>query len=126
MWLLFKGLALRFVVGRTLGGLMATLLVVLVPAAAVLKLVGLPILFVLGILGAPLLLLLGVIGLPVMLVVGIGAVLLAMLGVLLTLGVIAIKVVLPIVLIVWFLRWVWRAMRSSDGPTPGTATGAVD
>ena len=49
MWMLLKGLALRFAVGRTLGGLVATLLLFLVPVAGVLKIVGLPLLIVLGV-----------------------------------------------------------------------------
>jgi hypothetical protein len=127
MWLLLKGLALRFVVGRTLGGMMGALLLLLVPIAGVLKVIGLPILFVLGLVGAPLLLLLGAIGLPLLLVFGIGAALLAMVGVLLALGLLAIKFVLPVVLVVWFVRWVWRALRSRpDAPPAGPVTDAVD
>lgn len=125
MWLLIKGLAIRFVVGRTLGGLMAALLVLMVPVAGVLKFIGLPILAVLAFVGAPLFLLLGAIGLPVLLIVGIGAVLLLVLGGLLALGLLAIKVILPIVLIVWFMRWVWRALRRPDAGPPAAATGPI-
>ena len=122
MWLLFKGLALRFVVGRTVGGMLAALLVLLVPIAGVLKFIGLPILIVLGLLGAPLMLVLGAIGLPLLFVLGIGGALIAMIGVLLALGMLAIKFVLPIVLIVWFVRWIWRAARGGrDGMGPATA-----
>ncbi|MFI5256701.1 MAG: hypothetical protein ACHQRK_05510 [Gemmatimonadales bacterium] len=119
MWLLLKGLALRFVVGRTLGGMLATLLLVLVPVAGVLKFIGLPLLIVLGVIGAPVFLLLGAIGLPMLLVAGIGGVLLLVLGIELAIGVLAIKILLPIVLIVWFVRW----MRRGNGavPTEGNA-----
>jgi hypothetical protein len=126
MWLLVKGLALRFVVGRTLGGLMGALLVLLVPLAGILKVIGLPLLFVLGLVGAPLMLLLGAIGLPLLVVFGIGAVLMAVVAGLLMLGVLAIKFVLPIVLLVWFVRWVWRALRAPDAPPAGPVTGTVD
>jgi hypothetical protein len=44
----------------------------------------------------------------VLLVLGIGGVLLAFLGGLLALGVLAIKIVLPIVLVVWLVRWMRR------------------
>jgi hypothetical protein len=119
MWLLLKGLALRFVVGRTVGGMLATLMLVLVPLGAILKVVGLPILAVLGVLGAPLLLLLGLIGLPILLVLAFGAVLLMFVGVVLTIGVFAIKILLPIVLIVWFVRWIFgRNKGSVAGPPP--------
>ena len=115
MWLLLKGLALRFAIGRTVGGMLASLLLVLVPVAGVLKIVGLPLLAVLGVLGAPVFLLLGVIGLPILFVLAFGGVLLLLLGVLLTVGVFAIKILVPIVLIVWFVRWIF-----------GKRTGAVE
>ena len=121
MWLLLKGLALRFVVGRTVGGLLATLLFVLVPLGGVLKVVGLPILMVLGVLGAPLFLLLGLIGLPILFVLAFGGLLLAFVGVLLTVGIFAIKIILPIVLIVWFGRWIFGKTKKgsvSDAPPP--------
>ena len=114
MWMLLKGLALRFVIGRTIGGLFATLLLLLVPVAGVLKIIGLPVLIVLGVIGAAVVLLLAVIGLPVLLILGIGGMLLVCLGILLTLGVMAIKIVLPIVLIVWLVRWLRRPRR--EGP----------
>jgi hypothetical protein len=120
MWMLLKGLALRFAVGRTIGGLFATLLLVLVPIAGVLKVIGLPFLIVLGVIGAPLFLLLAAIGLPVLLVVGIGGVLLALLGGLLALGVLAIKIVLPIVLVVWVVRWMLGKNRRSGSGDVGT------
>lgn len=125
MWLLLKGLALRFVVGRTVGGLLATLLLVLVPLGGVLKVVGLPILMVLGVLGAPLFLVLGLVGLPILFVLAFGGLLLAFVGVLLAIGIFAIKIILPIVLIVWFVRWIVGRTRKgpiSDAPLPPTAT----
>ena len=122
MWLLIKGLALRFIVGRTLGGMMGALLVLLVPIAGILKFIGLPILLVLGVLGAPLFLLLGAIGLPMLFVVGIGAFVIMVLGVVLALGVLALKFVLPVVLIIWFVRWVWRAVRRPDAGPPAPSS----
>jgi hypothetical protein len=108
MWLLLKGLALRFVIGRTVGGTLAALLLVSAPVAGLLKFVGLPLVIVLGVIGAPVLLLLGAVGLPILLVLGIGGVLLLLLAALLAMGAIAIKILLPIVLVVWLVRWVWR------------------
>ena len=125
MWLLLKGLALRFLVGRTVGGLLGTLLLVLVPLGGVLKVVGLPVLMVLGVLGAPLFLLLGLIGLPLLFVLAFGGLLLAFVGVLLAVGIFAIKIILPIVLIVWFVRWIFRRSKKgpvSDAPLPPTPT----
>ena len=108
MWTVLKALALRMAVGRTLGGMLATLFLFLVPIAGVLKVIGLPVLIVLGVVGAPIFLLLAAIGLPVLLVVGFGGVLLALVGGLLALGILAIKIALPIILIVWLVRW-WRS-----------------
>lgn len=104
MWLLLKGLALRFAIGRTVGGMLAALFVLLLPIAGVLNFVGLPLLFVLGVLGVPVLLVLALIGLPILFVLGFGGILLLLLGILLTVGMLAIKVLLPIVLVVWFVR----------------------
>lgn len=124
MWLLLKGIALRFAIGRTVGGMLATLFLVLLPVAGVLKFVGLPLLLVLGTLGAPLFLLLAAIGLPVLIVIGIGGTLLVALGVLLTLGVLAIKILLPIVLIVWLGRWIFRR-RPSVPPASAAESGSA-
>ena len=120
MWMLLKGLALRLVVGRTISGLFATLLLLLVPIAGVLKIVGLPLLIVLGVIGAPVFLLLAVIGLPVLLVLGIGGVLLFFVGILLALGVFAIKIILPIVLVIWLVKWIFGRKRRSEAPDVGT------
>jgi hypothetical protein len=128
MWLLLKGLALRFAVGRTIGGLFAALLLFLVPVAGVLKIVGLPLLIVLGVVGAPVFLLLAAIGLPVLLVLGIGGMLLFCIGIVLALSVMAIKIILPIVLVVWVLRWIFGKRRrppASEAPAPDVAPDAA-
>lgn len=126
MWMLLKGLALRFVLGRTIGGLFATLFLVLVPIAGVLKIVGLPLLIVLGVVGAPVFLLLAAIGLPALLVLGIGGLLLFFLGVLLALGVFAIKIILPIVLVVWLVKWLLGKTRKSGSQDIGPADTTPD
>ena len=119
MWLLLKGLALRFVVGRTVGGMFAALLFVLLPLAGILKVIGLPLLAVLGVVAAPLFLLLGVIGLPILFVAAFGGMLLLLLGALLTIGLVAIKVVVSIVLVVWFARWMLGGPKlQRDTPLP--------
>ena len=119
MSLLLKALALKLIAGRTVGGVFGLLTLLLVPLAAVLKFIGLPLLFVLGVLGAPVFLILGAIGLPVMLVIGIGGALIVAMGLFLTLGIMAIKIVLPIVLIVWFVRWL-RRRPDSSGVAPAS------
>jgi len=123
MSLLLKALALKLIAGRTVGGVFGLLTLLLVPLAAVLKFIGLPLLLVLGLLGAPVFLILGAIGLPVMLVLGIGGALIVALGLFLTLGILAIKIVLPIVLVVWFVRWLRRPRPST--PTVSPETGPI-
>ena len=118
MWTVLKAVALRLAVGRTLGGMLATLFLLLVPVAGVLKIVGLPVLIVLGIVGAPLFLLLAAIGLPVLFVIVAGGVLLLLVGALLTLSLFALKIILPIVLVVWLVRW----LMSSRSKPAGDAT----
>lgn len=120
MWTVLKAVALRFAVGRTLGGMLGTLFLLLVPIAGVLKVIGLPLLIVLGVVGAPIFLLLAAIGLPVLLVVGFGAVLLLLVGGLLALGVLAIKIALPIILIVWLVKWI-RGRGKNGNVTPPAA-----
>jgi hypothetical protein len=131
MWTVLKAVALRLAVGRTLGGMLATLFLLLVPLAGVLKVIGLPILIVLGVVGAPVFLLLAAIGLPLLVVVGFGGVLLLLVGGLLVLGILAIKIALPIILIVWLVKW-WRAKpkppRAPDVPndvTPDAGTAGL-
>lgn len=76
---------------------------VLVPVAMILKFVGLPILAVLGVLAAPVLFVLFLFGLPVFLVLIVGAMLLAGLFFLLTLGMMAFKFFLFVVLPIWLI-----------------------
>ena len=124
MWTVLKALALRLAIGRTLGGMLGTLFLLVVPIAGVLKVIGLPILIVLGVVGAPIFLLLAAIGLPVLVVVGFGGILMLLVGGLLALGVLAIKIALPIILIVWLVKW-WRKKpsppRATDTPPPDVA-----
>lgn len=78
---------------------------VLVPLAFILKLVGLPILVVLGVVAMPVLFVLFLFGLPIFMVLIVGAVLLAGLFFMLTLGMIAFKIFLFVILPIWL---VWK------------------
>jgi hypothetical protein len=123
MSVLLKALALKFLAGRTIGGAFSLLLILLAPFAAVLKFIGLPVLLVVGIIGAPVFLLLAAIGLPGLLVVGVGVVMMLAIGLLLTLGLLALKIALPIILIVLFVRWLRRPKSAqppvASSPEPG-------
>jgi hypothetical protein len=80
---------------------------VLVPVAMILKVVGLPILAVLGVLALPVLFVLFLFGLPIFLVLIVGAMLLAGLFFVLSLGMIALKIFLFVVLPIWV---VWKVV----------------
>jgi len=103
MWSAIRWLVLRLVAARwlfKLGGL-----AFLVPIALLLKTIGLPILGVLGVLAFPILVLLFLFGLPIFLVLLFGSLFIGMLGMVLTLGLAAIKIGLFIVLPAWL---VWK------------------
>ena len=102
-WTAFKVLL------KALGGLAW-----LIPIAFVLKAIGLPLLVLIAVLGAPIFLVLALVGLPVLAVLVVGGGLLALLFGLLAIGVVVLKIALPIVAVVWLVRWVLRR---------GTATG---
>lgn len=96
-WALFKLLL------KTLGS-MAWLL----PVAFILKLIGLPVLIVLAILAAPIFIILAIIGLPIMFVIVAGIVLLVGFFFLLSMGLLVLKIAIPIILIYWLIRWLFR------------------
>lgn len=111
MWAILKTLLIQGILAKTALrslGWLAWLL----PLGAILKWVGLPLLTVLLVLALPVLLLLAVIGLPLFVVFLFGGALLSVVGVLLTIGVALLKVAIPVLLVLWVLRWAWRAKRA--------------
>jgi membrane protein implicated in regulation of membrane protease activity len=82
---------------------------------------GWPVALVLLALGLPLLAVLALLGFPFFVVFGLTAVMLALLGAVLTVGLIALKVfvfvVLPVLLVVKLSRWIWRSLRGKNGVT---------
>lgn len=122
MWTLVKAWLLKLILKRSLGGLLAALLMILLPIAAVLKVVGIPILLVLLIVAAPLLLLLAIIGLPLVLVIGSGMAIIGVISAVLALGVALLKIALPILFVVWLLRWLF-ARNDKNGKPQGTEPG---
>jgi hypothetical protein len=125
MWMLLKKSLLALFLGRTFGSVLVALVTLLAPIAGILKLIGLPILFVLMLVLAPVLLVLAVIGLPIALIVMAGVVLMGVLGTVLSLSVALLKVLLPIILVVLVVRFVWRLMAGRPRPDDGTGTGPV-
>lgn len=104
MWSLITSLlakwALLKLVIKTLGSLG-----LLLPIAFVLKAIGMPILIVLAILAAPIFIVLAIIGLPFMFVIVVGIMLLVGFFALLSIGLLALKIAIPILLVYWLLRW---------------------
>ena len=107
MWSLITSLlakwALLKLVLKTLGSLG-----LLLPIAFVLKAIGMPILIVLAILAAPIFIVLAIIGLPFMFVIVVGIMLLVGFFALLSIGLLALKIAIPILLVYWLLRWWFR------------------
>ncbi|HEY4131536.1 MAG TPA: hypothetical protein VGM50_13035 [Gemmatimonadaceae bacterium] len=98
----------------------------LIPIALLLKTIGLPILLVLMVLALPVLALLFLFGLPIFLVVIAGGMLMGFLGMVLTIGIAAIKfgvfVVLPIWLFWRLCCWIFRQRPRGGDDTPGAGT----
>ena|SRR4051812_36397168 len=125
MWMLIKSLLLKWALLKWLLQSLGSL-GILVPIAFVLKLVGLPVLIVLAVLALPILIMLALFGMPFILVFLLGGALLSILSAVLSFGVMALKIVIPIVLLVWVLRWImgWNGSKPDEG-TPPPATGPV-
>ena len=107
MWTLLKRGLLGWALKRTLGGVLATLFVLALPAAAVLKLAGLSVPVVLLLVGAPVVFALAGLGLPVILVGVSGFAIVGVIFALLKLGWFLLQLALPIILIVWLVRLIW-------------------
>lgn len=106
-WALFKLLL------KTLGS-MAWLL----PVAFILKLIGLPVLIVLAILAAPIFIILAIVGLPIMFVVIAGVLLLVGFFFMLSMGLLVLKIAIPILIVYWLIRWFMRnGKKNSIDPT---------
>lgn len=88
----------------------------LLPLAFILKVVGLPILVVLAILAAPIFIVLAIVGLPIMFVIVAGIFLLVGFFFLLSMGLLVLKIAIPVLLIYWLFKWMFR-----NGKTSGPA-----
>jgi hypothetical protein len=118
MWSAIRWLILRIVAARwlfKLGGL-----AFLLPLAMLLKTIGLPLLGVLAIVAFPILVLLFLFGLPIFLVLVVGGLLIGMFGVVLTMGLFAIKIGLFVVLPAWLIWKLFSKVFCRGGGTNGT------
>jgi hypothetical protein len=135
MWAAIRWLVVRIAMIRWLFKL--GWLGLLIPIVLFLKTIGLPVLLVLAIVAIPLFFLLLLFGLPIILVVVFGSMLMGFLGLVLTLGVVALKFGLFVVLPIWLLwtlatkAYRWSCKRKNgdsepgDVPPPDTAGGST-
>ena len=96
-WALFKLLL------KTLGSMAW-----LIPVAFILKLVGLPVLIVLAILALPVFIILAIFGLPIMFIIIAGVLLLVGFFFMLSMGLLVLKIAIPIIIVYWLVRWFFR------------------
>src|SRR5947209_4273041 len=105
-------------------------LALLVPLAALLKVIGIPLLLILLVLGFPILILLFLFGLPIFAVLLFGGLLIGFLGMVLTIGIAAIKFAIFVVLPIWLVwklgSWVFRSVCGRDKGGGATSTEPVD
>jgi hypothetical protein len=120
MWSAIRWLVLRLVAARWLFKLSG--LALLIPIAMLLKTIGLPLLGVLSVLALPVLILLFVFGLPIFLVLVVGGLFMGLVGIVLTIGLAAIKIGLFIVLPVWLVWALFSKLFRRGGGTNGAPT----
>lgn len=101
-------------------------LALLLPLAAILKVVGIPLLLVLMVIGAPVIALLFLFGLPIFAVLAVGGLIIGLFGMVLTIGIAAIKFAIFVVLPIWLMwklaSWLFRSVFGRGGDAGGDAT----
>src|SRR5262245_45396467 len=106
MWALIKALLVKWAmlkwILKTLGSLGLW-----VPIAFILKMIGWPVFMLLAVLALPILIVLALFGMPFILVFLLGGALLAILSAVLSFGLLALKIVVPIILVIWISKWIW-------------------
>ena len=108
MWSAIRWIVLRLAAIRWLFklGWLGTL----IPIVLLLKTIGLPLLGILSIVAIPLLILLFLFGLPIMLVLMFGGLIMGVLAVVVTIGLVAVKIGLFVVLPIWLMLVVGRKL----------------
>lgn len=127
MWSAIRWIVLRLAAIRWLFklGWLGTL----IPIALLLKSVGLPLLGILAIVALPLFILLFLFGLPIILVLAFGGLIMGVLGVVVTLGLVALKFAIFVVLPIWLMFVVGRTLfcwmfKRGDGGNGDVSTSA--
>lgn len=119
MWAFIKSLLTQWAVFKVLLKALGSL-AWLVPIALVLKAIGLPMLMLLLALALPIFIVLALFGLPFILVAIFGTLLMVGLFALLSIGFTVLKIAIPIIIIVWLVRWVMRNGRNHPKADPTT------
>jgi hypothetical protein len=119
MWALIQSLLTKWALVKVILRALASL-GWLVPIAFVLKAVGLPLLIMIAVLGLPIFIVLALFGLPILLVLCVGALLLVGIFVVLSLGVAALKIALPVLIVVWLVRWFLGKGTKDEGADPAS------
>lgn len=117
MWALLKSLLAKWAFFKVLLKALGSL-AWLIPIAFLLKAIGIPLLLLLLILGAPILIVLAVIGLPLLFVLIIGGFLISALFAILAIGVTALKIAIPIIIVVWIVNWLLKRREKPGSGIP--------
>ncbi|MCC6318669.1 MAG: hypothetical protein IT361_13390 [Gemmatimonadaceae bacterium] len=122
MWALIKAILVKLALIKTLLRILASL-GWLLPLALLLKAIGIPLLILFALLALPVIIVLAVIGLPLLLVVVVGGGLVTFAIWVASMGLLALKLALPILAVVWLISWLRR--RNDDGPATAADTGTA-
>ncbi len=124
MWILMRAVVVRWLLARVVArGVLSTLL--LIPAAALLKLIGVPLFGVLAVIAVPLFMLLGSVGLPFLVALLAGAGVLLLVLAVITIGGLLLQFALIVAAAVWIGRraWRWLSRDTTDsGEHPATGS----
>jgi hypothetical protein len=116
MWALVKSLLMKWGLFKLLLKAFPSL-AWLLPLAFILKAIGLPALIVLAIVAIPLVIILVIVGLPMLFVAVTGAIILAGIFFMLSLGIAVLKLAIPFIIIYFILKWVFKNKKGSDPAT---------
>ena len=116
---------LRWLAARSFGGVLLALTTAALPLAGALTIAGLPLGAVLGGVALPIAALLSAIGLRGLLVGVAVTGVVAVVGALLLVGLIALKIALLVMLGVWLVRWIRRRTRDDRSPAAPDTVGAA-
>jgi len=122
MWVLLKSLLAQWAIVKLVLKAFGSL-GWLLPLAFVLKAIGLPLLLLLAVLALPVLLVLAALGLPLLLIVLVGGALVTLTMWIVGIGLVALKVAIPLVLLYWTLRWLFGNGRAGGHPDVASDAG---